>query len=169
MTKALGEQSKVHRENREESERPHVLPAPSVDCERLLQDMSANILEHVHIPVAVTSGQRSLVHKTSALAWAFFVDGEHVNSFVDSMRSFCSDMGVELGVPDFWVPGGCVKALLPKHLQEELDAWEVTLPGLLQHQTRIARLWGVSLGRIGHLGNTGQENQHEEHCKFCAP
>ena len=81
----------------------------------LLRELGGTIAVHVHVPVSVTSGQRDTVHKVSALSWSFFMDAglRGFRDYLKSFRSFCSDLGVEAGVPDFHLPQG-PETMLPE-------------------------------------------------------
>ena len=63
-----------------------------------------SVSHHICIPTAVSSGQRDLVHKVSALMHSFGMESkslEGLRVFLSSVRSFTSDMGTELSMPDF--------------------------------------------------------------------
>ena len=60
---------------------------------------------HICIPVSVTSGHRGLVHKCAALSHQLLMDCQGcvrlLEAVLRSVRSYTSDMGTEMGIPDF--------------------------------------------------------------------
>eukprot|EP00971_Amphidinium_carterae_P352670 6492698-Amphidinium_carterae.1 len=106
-----------------------------LDVKALLKEMSAGMSTHVHVPVSVTSGQRALVHKVTALAWSFFLDAglEFFPQYLSTFRSFTTDMGVELGISDFRLSNGAA-SLLPDYLlnatafEDDPDVLIITQP-----------------------------------------
>ena len=99
-----------------------VLPtAPLPEWMTWLQTLKDGVREHIHPPAAMGSGRRSLADKAASEVYKWQLQtppvvklSEHASSYV----AHCSDMGVELGLPDFRVAGS-VDSLLPEWLREK--------------------------------------------------
>ena len=99
-----------------------VLPtAPLPEWMPWLQTLKESVREHIHPPAAMGSGRRSLADKAASEVYKWQLQhppvvklSEHASSYV----AHCSDMGVELSLPDFRVAGS-VGSLLPEWLREK--------------------------------------------------
>lgn len=90
----------------------HVRNVP--DSWRLLCTSIAALREYVFPPATVTSGHRSEVHKASTLAHMFHLDcprGEDLSTYMDSIQTNTTDMGVELATGDVELEQVC-KAIM---------------------------------------------------------
>ena len=96
-----------------------ILPprASSVDRAALFELLARNYMEYQCIPVGLALGHSSVVDKSSALAYAAFVEAgaDGMENFMDSVLSVTTDMGVEMGMSSLNVAS--VGSLLPKWLQ----------------------------------------------------
>ena len=108
----------------EEEDDAQWLAAPLPEWVPHLKVLQKHIFEHVNPPAAMGSGRRSLADKAASEVYKWHLQhaettslSEHADSFV----AFCSDMGVELSLPDFHVPGS-VDALLPDWLERKPPA-----------------------------------------------
>ncbi len=76
-------------------------------------------------PAALGSGHRTLASKVAAEVFKMALQepfGKPLRRHADTFVSFTSDMGVELGIPDFAVSGqsDCIEQLLPSWFHREL-------------------------------------------------
>ena len=103
--------------------------APLPEWRPWLQMLKQGIHEHIHPPAALGSGHRSLADKAASEVFKWHLQNRSPDKLPEYSRSFvahCSDMGVEVGLPDFQLKGS-VSTMLPpwvleKHaLGEELD------------------------------------------------
>jgi hypothetical protein len=95
-----------------------------------LQTIQANILEHISTPAALGSGHRSLAHKASAevYKWGLQEPPGQLVAHATSYIAHCSDMGVELGLPDFTIQGQC-ESLLPSWFHRDVLAPDIEVAG----------------------------------------
>ena len=95
-------------------------PLPAwVDFLSVLKD---NIREHVNPPAAMGSGHRSLVDKVACEVYKWHLQlpvSADLSAHASSYVAFCSDMGVELSIPDFQV-NDSIAGLLPDWLKRGL-------------------------------------------------
>ena len=84
-----------------------------------------NIREHIDPPAALGSGHRGLAHKCSCVAYTWALqehdpsDLEHIGR---SFETHTPDLGVEAGVPRFWMQGKTgASSLLPDWLLERFE------------------------------------------------
>ena len=72
--------------------------------------------EHMHPPVALTTGHRTMTHKASAKTWSWALQNPRgdsvINRYSETHASSTTDMGVEMGIPTLEVAGGA-ESLLP--------------------------------------------------------
>ncbi|CAE7581880.1 unnamed protein product, partial [Symbiodinium necroappetens] len=83
-----------------------------------LQTLRSNIHEHINPPAAMGSGHRSLSDKAACEVFKWHLQHPITSDLFQHGASYvahCSDMGVELSLPDFHVSGS-VEALLPDWL-----------------------------------------------------
>ena len=113
---------------------------PTAEMLDALEKYESMFEYHVHPPVAVTSGFRGLSHKASAMLYSYVLElpsPNHLRAFCESYISHTSDMGVEMGLPEFEVPAAGHVQLLPSWMQDDMvgDGAPVTaVPGdRLQH------------------------------------
>ncbi len=68
-----------------------------------LASIKDNLREVVMPPAAMGSGHRGAAHKCGLIAfgWRLGCDASKLQKFAQSFVSHTSDMGVELGIPDF--------------------------------------------------------------------
>ncbi len=81
-----------------------------------LRTIRENIRRHVNPPAALGSGNRGLAGKASAEIYKWSLQepfDRNLSAHARTYASFTSDMGVELGLPDFVVPEDGVEKLLP--------------------------------------------------------
>ena len=79
-------------------------PYVSSDWKAALKTIKENIFQIIDPPGAHGSGHRGAVHKASRVAFGWKLgadDREHLRDRAMTYMSHCSDMGVELSVPDF--------------------------------------------------------------------
>jgi hypothetical protein len=110
------------------------LRADDPECELVLEPLDSwkpllaliadGISEHISPPTAVASGHRGLAHKARALVHQWYLElPAHLsmNDHADTFEAVCSDMGVEMSLPDFRAPD--VESILPAWLnRDELRA-----------------------------------------------
>jgi hypothetical protein len=80
-----------------------------------LRTIHSNIREHINPPSCLGSGHRALADKAAAEVYKWALQeplGAPLSAHSSSYISHTSDMGVELGLPEFIVPEG-VERLLP--------------------------------------------------------
>jgi len=81
----------------------------------------ATMRHHVLIPTAVTIGQRTVMHKALALTHALAMESSSaldLSTALGSVKSFTSDMGAELSIPD----------LMVDHASDLLPPWLKPVP-----------------------------------------
>ena len=78
-----------------------------------------HVMEHVNPPSSLGSGFRGLAHKVGNMVFSWSLQsarGDELRKIPASFRSHTSDMGVELGIPDFHVRD--VSTLLPPWMSD---------------------------------------------------
>jgi hypothetical protein len=93
---------------------PRFLDETPVEWEPWLQALCENIRQHVNPPAALGSGHRSLSDKVAAETYKWSLQegfGKDLSAHAQSYISYTSDMGIELGIADFAVPGGAARLL----------------------------------------------------------
>ena len=87
---------------------------------RLHDVIKTKLVMVVNTPVALAPGCRSLPHKVAHLAYsiALHTAPGHMQKVMDAVVSHTSDMGVELGIPDFTITSS-LNELLPPWLDVE--------------------------------------------------
>ena len=102
----------------EDAAQPGLSVTPLAEWVPWLQLLKTHVREHINPPTALGIGHRSLADKASSEVYKWQLQmpptadlAVHSNSYI----AHCSDMGVELGLPDFEVSGS-VSALLPRWL-----------------------------------------------------
>ena len=86
---------------------------------RLSRALWKEVRLYTQVPQTMGAGTTTVEHKVSALAFAFFLEVKGLaglREFLDSVISFTTDMGTELGAASFRLPS--LKSLLPQWLQQ---------------------------------------------------
>ena len=118
-------EQEIQEGNDEVDEAPQELPtSPLPEWKPLLQVISDSIHEHIHPPAALGSGHRSLADKAASEVFKWQLQSPSIPNLTLHSASYvahCSDMGVELSLPDFELSGS-VDRLLPEWMREVLPA-----------------------------------------------
>lgn len=105
-----------------EDDSPDPLPAfPLPEWVEPLRVLSSSVREHIAPPVALGSGHRSLADKACSEVFKWMLEnpsGSDLSMHGMSFVAHCSDMGTELGLPDFELSGS-VRSLLPEWLRQD--------------------------------------------------
>ena len=127
----------AHDDDDDEAEGAQVWPTmPCPDWKPWLSIIQESIHEHIHPPAALGSGRRSLADKAASEVYKWQLQSPKIPDLSDHSASYvahCSDMGVELSLPDFEMRGA-VESLLPEWLrdsamlQPDIDACEHEAP-----------------------------------------
>ncbi len=90
--------------------------APLPEWVPWLRTIITSIREHINPPTALGSGHRALADKAAAEVYKWALQepmGAPLASHASSYVSHTSDMGVELGLPEFTIPDDGIERLLP--------------------------------------------------------
>jgi hypothetical protein len=77
---------------------------PHPDWRDWLATIGSCVAEHICPPTALASGHRGVAHKCRAILHQWHLEtpeGISLDDFADSFYCACSDMGVEMSIPDF--------------------------------------------------------------------